>query len=469
MRRLVFSNLALLFLLIGYCTQAQEKYWVAQNQVISGQLQALLPEPERCSDWLQACSYRLHGAQHSALAAQGVVAWPVRAFTPASYDATAPILGFALEQVEAGAFLQKGLTGKGVKIGIIDGGFLKADRDPSLAHLFQKGLVKSYTDYITPDMEAYGGAIGLDDNHGTEVWQLIGGFDPNKNILYGLATEAEYYLARTDHGAYEKRIEEDYLIAAMEAMEKQGVKLVNVSLGYNLGFTDPGENYTTSQMDGKSTALARAVEIAALEKGMLIVVAAGNEARGAWQTLSTPGDAPHALTVGSSKFEVWDKMDYSSIGPEFTDFVKPDISVYSTSGTSYSTPIVTGLAACMWQLDTSLTNLQIIDILKQAGHFYPYPNNYLGYGVPTCPRILQVMDQKEPVRPKTVSTSRTYHKLSHDSDQKYLVAFHKKDDWRVIARVMYRPMRKTVKIKRMEGAKQTSVLMGTRVIEILWE
>ena len=115
-------------------------------------------------------------------------------------------------------------------------------------------------------------------------------------------------------------------------------------------------------MDGKSTAIARAVEIATTQKGMLIVVAAGNEARDAWQTLSTPGDAQHALTVGASKFDIWDKMDYSSIGPDYTDFVKPDISVYSTLGTSYSTPIVTGLVACIWQMDSTLTNLEIIDI-----------------------------------------------------------------------------------------------------------
>ena len=467
MTRLIGLCVCFLLLFAGRSTDAQQKYWLDPTAL--AKLNVTLPEPDRCSEWLGACTYALTEDQRSAVTAAGGSLTPMLTFAPASLVHKDPILGFALEQIQANYFLEMGLTGQGVKIGIIDGGFLKANKDPTLRHLFEKGLVKSYKDYITPEMEPYGGAIGLDDNHGTEVWQLIGGFDKEKNILYGLATEAEYYLARTDHGAYEKRIEEDLFILALEEMEQQGIRLVNVSLGYNLGYTDASENYQPNQMDGQTTAIARAVEIAATQKGMLIVVAAGNEARDAWQTLSTPGDAPHALTVGASKFDIWDKMDYSSIGPDYTDFVKPDISVYSTLGTSYSTPIVTGLVACIWQMDPTLTNLEIIDLLKEAGNFYPYPNNYLGYGVPTCPNIIKVMDGQTMVRPQKVKTSKESYKLTRDFDTKYLVAFHKKDERNVMTRVVYRPVGNKVKIKRIEGAGQTSLLMGKEVIEIFWE
>ncbi|MFT4834749.1 MAG: subtilisin family serine protease [Flavobacteriaceae bacterium] len=446
----------------------QAKYWLSAKDTTSAKQLVNLLQPTFCSQWLGQCSYLLTSEQTESLFNSGIEITPVQQYEPASFDTGSELLGFPLEQIKAEYFIKLGLNGKGVKIGIIDGGFLKADNDKSLTHLFENDLVKEYKDYITPKMEPYSGAIGLDDNHGTEVWQLIGGVRTDKNVQYGLATASEYYLARTDHGAYEKRIEEDYLIQAMEDMYSKGVRLFNLSIGYNLGFKAPELNYRVEQMDGKTTALAKAVEHAALEKGMLIVVAAGNDAKTKWQIIDTPADAPHALTVGASKFEIWDKMDYSSIGPDFTDFVKPDISVYSTLGTSFSTPIVTGMAACIWQYDTTLTNLEIIEIFKKAGNFYPYPNNYLGYGVPTAENILKVMRDEPLVRPKTVNAKKEY-RFKLNKSISYVVAFQKKDERNVMARFVYRPKKNQVKIKRYEDAQQTSVLIGSEVIEIFWK
>ncbi|MFY0606176.1 MAG: S8 family serine peptidase [Cyclobacteriaceae bacterium] len=390
-------------------------------------------------------------------------------YEPASIQENKALLGFALEQIEAEKFIELGLNGAGVKVGIIDGGFLKANKDKSLSHFFENELVKSYKDYITPDMEEYGGAAGLDDNHGTEVWQLIGGLNRDKNIQFGLATAAEYYLARTDHGAYEKRIEEDYLIQAMEDMEKEGVKLINISLGYNVGFKSPEANYKVSQMDGKTTKLAKAVDYAALNKGMLIVVAAGNDAKTKWKIIDTPADAKYALTVGASKFKIWDKMSYSSIGPDFTDFVKPDISVYSTLGTSYSTPVVTGMAACLWQLKPELTNFEMMEIFKRAGNFYPYPNNYLGYGVPTASSLLKVIQGDSIPKLEPISTNKSIHKISVDEGLNYIVGFHKKDGYKVIKRLVYRPKNNKIKVKKVEGSTQSSILLGQEALEIFWQ
>lgn len=469
MRLLIAIKLVLL-LIFSVPLKAQKKYWVFHKNLTEKSVSILLPEPENCSEWLGACSYFLTLDQQQNLREQKISISPVLNFSYLQASGEMENLGFALEQIEAEVFISKGLTGKGIKIGIIDGGFLKADEDASLEHFFENNLVRGYKDYVTPDLQEYQGAKGLADDHGTEVWQLIGGHNRAKNVRFGLATEAEYYLARTDHGAYERRIEEDYMIEALEWMEKNGVRLVNISLGYNKGYNDPGENYQVEQMDGKTTAIARAVEIAATEKGMLIVVAAGNEARdSSWQILSSPGDAEHVLTVGSSKFEIWDKMNYSSIGPEFLAYVKPDVVIYSALGTSYSTPIVTGLAACIWQLEPDLTNLELINILKRAGNFYPYPNNYVGYGVPTCPDILQVLKGEEPGRPSKIRTSRNVYVHRGKFDVNYLVAFHKKDDRNVLGRVVYRPLGKKVKIKRLEEAKQTSLLIGKDVVEIFWE
>lgn len=425
-----------------------------------------LPKPEFCAEWLPYCSYQLDENAQKLLGSRAI---PVRVFTPAEEHLAGPVLGFALEQIEAKAFINEGLNGAGVKIGIIDGGFLKANKSKSLQTIFKEGRVKNYIDYVTPDLKPYDGIARLDDAHGTEVWQLIGGHHQGKNVRYGLATHADYYLARTDHGGYEKRLEEDHLIAALEEMHRMGVRLVNVSLGYNVGYTDPAENYTPDQMDGKSTLLARAISTAGKEKGMLIVVAAGNEALDAWQILSTPGDAEYALTVGASKFEIWDKMNYSSIGPTWLPYVKPDIAVYASSGTSYSAPVVTGMAACIWQRDSTLTNLEIMNLLRAAGNFHPYPNNYLGHGVPTCTRVLQLMDGQQVKRPHVIRTKKKSVKIPLRTTASYVVTFHKSDARNVANRLMFRDPGNTLKIKRPEGIAQTSVLIGKEVLEIIWE
>ena len=221
-------------------------------------------------------------------------------------------------------------------------------------------------------------------------------------------------------------------------------------------------------MDGKTSMVARAVDYAAKERGMLIIVAAGNEGSIKWQTLSTPADARYALTVGSSKQKVWDKMDYSSIGPNYTAFVKPDIAVYSTEGTSFSAPVVTGMAACIWQMDTSLTNFEIIELFQKAGNFYPYPNNYLGYGVPTCEEILKVYDNQQRALNQPIHSNKNFVSIKIPDDVKYTVAFHKMDSVHVLHRIIYRQNGK-LKIKRPEGVVQTSILLDQQVKEIFWE
>lgn len=456
-----------LLMLISFSGYGQQRFWI-HNKDSSG-LKSIIKKPVVCSDWLQSCTYSLNLDEVQTLVKKGIVIQRVKSFKQHRTVCSNNTLSYAMEQIEAETFIKKGLDGQGVKIGIIDGGFLEANENPMLAHFFENNLVMFYKDYITPDLPPYDGSRGLDDGHGAEVWQQIGGYSKKKDILFGLATGSSYYLARTDHGAYEKRQEEDLLIEAMEDMHEMGVKLINVSLGYSVDYKDPSENYKPSQMDGKTTAIAQAVEIAALEKGMLIVVSAGNEAQDAWRTLSTPGDAEHALTVGSSKFKLWDKMNYSSIGPEYTDFVKPDISVYSTMGTSFAAPIVTGMAACLWQLDTTLTNLEIIELFHKAGNFYPYPNNYVGYGVPTCNRLLNLTQGQSPSEPKVIRTSRDRFKIPNDFESKIIVAYHKKAQKNVISRENMRPSGKKLKIKKIEGSTQTTLLTGQDIIEIFWK
>ena len=452
--------IGLLFMLMAFIGRTQGRYWVEKGK---------LPDHEAryCSEWLGVCSYML---THEEVMALGLSSEDrVLAFEPKSKPVKPGTeLSFALEQIEGQILLDKGATGQGVKIGVIDGGFLKADEDASLNHLFENQLIANYKDYITPDLEAYGGSGHLDDRHGTGVMKMLGGIDPASKIQFGLATGATYYLARTDHGAFEKRLEEDLLIQALEEMEKQGVRLVNISLGYARGYQNAAENYSPEDMDGSSM-IARAVDHAFFEKDMLVVVAAGNEGNDKrWRVLSTPGDAAGALTVGATKLKLWDRMEYSSIGPTFLDYVKPDISCYSSSGTSYATPVITGLAACIMELYPDLDVRAIKAAIIQAGNFYPYGNNHVGFGVPQASRLLQILEGVTVDSPKLVSSQKNTIELPGNFKGQLMAVYHKQDSVTVVEREVSRIRQPKLKIWREEKADFTTVLIGKRVIEIDW-
>ena len=376
-------------------------------------------------------------------------------------------LGFALEQINAQAILKENLTGKGIKIGVIDGGFLRADQKESLKHLFENNLIAGYKDYLDSTALPYSGKKAWDDGHGTEVWELIAGYHPEKDVQYGLASAATYYLARTDHGGYERREEEENAIDAMEWMAKQGVRIINLSLGYNFGYTDKSENYKPKQMDGKSTILTQAINRFSNEYDILFVVAAGNDGDKKWRIIDSPADAERALTVGATKFKTWDNMTYSSQGPDWLSYVKPEVSCYASSGTSFSTPVITGLAACLLEKKPSLTSAELKQIIIQSASLKS-PNNYTGYGVPDSEKALKLVSGEtiSPDLNEKIST-KNYYKLILESRVPYVSAYHKKG-WEVLEKETLRTNKLDYKIKRKAGATSTTLIWEDGQMEILW-
>ena len=146
-------------------------------------------------------------------------------------------------------------------------------------------------------------------------------------------------------------------------------------------------------MDGKSTVLTQAIDRISGQYGVLIIVAAGNDGDTKWRILNSPADSKSALSIGATKYKTWDDMDYSSKGPEWLGYVKPDVSCYASGGTSFSTPIITGLAACLLEKDPTLTGKELKEIIIASCNLSA-PNNHLGYGVPNAEKALQVMNNE---------------------------------------------------------------------------
>ena len=303
------------------------------------------------------------------------------------------IYSSALQQMQSNLFRENGITGEGVNIGVIDAGFFKANSDPFLEHLFSEFRILQQKDFIDPKRKDIITVQATDsDGHGKRVLDMITGYSKEDNIQIGMAVNAQFYLARTENGAREHRGEEDTWIEALEWMDSLGVRLISTSLGYAVNMDDPAENYKQDEMNGKTAKITKAAQIASDEKGIFLVVSAGNEGNNPkWRIISAPADAYGVLSVGATRENSWDKIGYSSVGPEFLPYLKPNVSCYSPDGTSFSAPAVAGFVACLMQKDSSLNNKQLKQIIEKSSHLYPYGNNYIGYGIPQASRALELL------------------------------------------------------------------------------
>jgi hypothetical protein len=291
------------------------------------------------------------------------------------------VLKGQLSTLGVDAWQKAGITGKGIRIAIFDVGFDHADLVPAFDHIrSEKRLIatRDFTKRGNSENVYYG------NGHGTQVWSCIAGRIGDLQI--GLATGAEFLLAKTEKNS-EKFSEELNWLAAAEWADKNGADIINSSLGYTY------KRYFNWQMDGRTSFISRAANMAA-RKGMLVVNAAGNEGSGKWHYVGAPADADSVLSVGGINPATGYHTSFSSYGPTSDKRMKPNVSAYghvtaaapagltSTQGTSFSSPLVAGFAACAWQTNRLLTNMQLFQEIEKSGSLYPYFDYAHGYGVP---------------------------------------------------------------------------------------
>ncbi|MFY7910267.1 MAG: S8 family serine peptidase [Emticicia sp.] len=380
---------------------------------------------------------------------------------------------FAMKQIGIEHFLDAGLNGKGVTIGVIDAGFFGANDTQTLKHLFERKQILGVKDYVNPKKKDYfGEQESASDFHGTEVLNAITGRNFKENFQIGLATNANFYLARTDSGNKEFRGEEDNWMAAMEWMDSLGVRLINTSLGYAKGFSNPKESYTPEQMDGKTSVIARAAKMAVDEKGIVLVVSAGNEGDdSSWRIISTPADVDGVIAIGATN-ELGMKMGYSSIGPEFLTYMKPNVSCFSLFGTSLAAPVITGFVACVMQAFPNLNNKEIRTILEKSANLYPYGNNFIGYGVPSAKKALKLAAKRplSEVEPRIIEVAENEKQVEIPMPVgEIAVVFHKKNATHVVTQESVKAKYNFIPLKRNPSVKQTTVMTREEVVEVIWK
>lgn len=267
-------------------------------------------------------------------------------------------------------------------IAVIDAGFHNADKITAMRNIRILGT----KDFVNPEADIF-----AESSHGLMVLSCIGMNRPD--IMTGTAPEASFWLLRSEDEYSEHLVEQDYWAAAVEFADSVGVDMMNTSLGY-YSFDDKSKDYTYRDLDGCSTLMSRQASRIA-DKGMILVCSAGNSGMGSWKKITPPGDAENVLTVGAiDRGAVL--APFSSVGNTADNRVKPDVVALGlgtevirtdgnqgkANGTSFSSPVMCGMVACLWQARPELTAKEVIELVRSVGNRADCPDNIYGYGVP---------------------------------------------------------------------------------------
>lgn len=298
---------------------------------------------------------------------------------------TDSLYGPAITQIKmshADRLHEAGFKGQGMTIAVIDAGFHNVDKIEAMKNINILGT----RDFVNPEADIY-----AESSHGMSVLSCMAMNQPN--VMIGTAPEASYWLLRSEDEYSENLVEQDYWAAAIEFADSVGVDLVNTSLGY-YSFDDPTKNYRYRDLNGHYALMSREAAKAA-DKGIVVVCSAGNSGSGSWKKITPPGDAENVITVGAvNKYGVL--APFSSVGNTADGRVKPDVvavglgsdvmgtdgNLRHANGTSFSSPIMCGMVACLWQACPELTAKEIIDLVRRSGDRAVFPDNIYGYGIP---------------------------------------------------------------------------------------
>jgi len=296
---------------------------------------------------------------------------------------------------------QQNLTGEGQIIAVIDAGFPNVNTLPAFKRIRDNNQILGGYNFADRNTNFY-----TRDSHGANVLSTIAGFIDNEFV--GTAPDAKFYLFITEIAETETVLEETLWVEAAEKADSLGVNVINTSLGYST-FDNPAHNYSYADMDGKTTFISRGAEIAA-NKGILVVNSVGNEGDNSWNYLVAPADAPSVISVGAINSQGV-IANFSSFGPSSDGRIKPEIlaqgvnaavinhsngTIVAANGTSFSSPIMAGLIACLNQNSTFLLkssshikskstqnlNYYLKKSVYESADRFSNPTAQYGYGIP---------------------------------------------------------------------------------------
>jgi hypothetical protein len=283
----------------------------------------------------------------------------------------------------------RGFKGEGILIAVFDAGFTGVNNPLSsaFADVFAEGRLKATYDFVRAWPDVFN-----QSSHGTRVYSVMGAFQNDTYV--GGAYKADYLLFTTEDESSEYRIEEYNWLFAAERADSAGADIINSSLGYST-FDDLSQSYTYADLDGQSTIVTRAAELAA-GRGIIVVASAGNEGDDPWHYITAPADGISVIAVGSVTAS-GTPSTFSSFGPSYDLRTKPDVvaqgsgmpvinssgNVSYSSGTSFSAPQVSSLVAGLIQAFPDAHPSDIIDAVRFSASKSLTPDVMVGYGTPS--------------------------------------------------------------------------------------
>lgn len=332
-----------------------------------------------------------------------------------------------------------GYFGEGVRIGILDDGFIVDTTRFEALRIVSKNIIDTW-DFIN-DTSYVGHQYGEDPaqcKHGTSMLSLIAGFKNNE--LIGPAFNAEFALAKTEIRGQEIKQEEDNWVAAAEwadscGPDKGGVDIISSSLGYKS--YDDTIGYSYEDMNGDSAIITKAADLA-VSKGIIVVTAMGNvnsdnPTYRPDTCIVAPADGDSVISAGAVEFDQdakkweWAWLPGSGtgavIGPTYDGRLKPEVcadwSGYHTNpdydpespdtteqpyvtgqGTSISTALIAGGCALILQAHPDWSAMKVRDVLLKTASQHNSPDDTLGWGIAN---IWKAINYEPPVTPSFVN------------------------------------------------------------------
>ncbi len=311
--------------------------------------------------------------------------------SPAAADPTDPVIGLygrsfpQINQINVWPLHQLGYSGRGVIVGLLDSGFRTSHE------AFRSARLIAQHDFVNGDGDVsrdFSDPNDYSDSHGTGTWSILGGYSPGQ--LVGPAFGADFILGKTETANFEQPIEEDYWVAGIEWAESLGVEVISSSLGYT-------DWYSFADMDGQTAVTTQAAN-RAVNLGVVVVNSAGNERGRAWGHIIAPADGFEVIACGAVD-SMGRLASFSSPGPTADGRIKPEVCAMGVdtwratnrddgtdiylegSGTSFSAPLVAGVAALLLEVHPEWTPVQVRNALMTTASLSGAPSNDYGWGI----------------------------------------------------------------------------------------
>jgi subtilisin family serine protease len=304
-----------------------------------------------------------------------------------------------IEQLHLPPLHDTGFKGEGVRIGVVDTGFLLSHR--AFSNPEAPIRVVAQWDFVDNDSVTAPEAGDYPDQHehGTLVLGTMAANRPGE--LVGSAPEAEYLLLKAEDAATEYFLEEKWFAAALEFAESRGADVITSSTVLYTG-------YDARDVDGRTSIMAQAWAIA-VENGVVGFQGAGNSGHDGdpnTHHLLPPAGAPGVISVGAVDTS-GTVAPFSSDGGKIAGMVRPELMAlgrstasvspyekdrYTTAGgTSMATPLLAGAVACLLQARPEWSMEDLKEALRQSGSYYREhgesdPLYVWGFGIPDLER-----------------------------------------------------------------------------------